>query len=160
MIPDGRGDTSNVEFVLFHIAGVSVLANPIQFRLQLLDAPDGIRSEPLYFNVAKRFLLLLGRHISQHDFADCRAIEGNACPDSRVNSQLFWRIKFLDIHRGHTMSNCQVDGFPGLMIQFLKIWQAEAADIELAQCGLPNREAGNSQMVHTIASTVEKSRSQ
>jgi len=56
------------------------------------------------------------------------------------------------------MPHRQVDGFTRLMIQFLKIWQTEPANIELAKSGLPDREARNSQVVNPVSSTVQKSR--
>jgi len=100
MIPDRRGDATNVEFVLLHIAGVSILLDPVQLCLQLLQASNGIRSQPLEFKLAKHLLLLVFRHIGQHDLADGRAVQRNTCPDPRVNAQLFGRIEFLDINRG------------------------------------------------------------
>jgi hypothetical protein len=44
------------------------------------------------------------------------------------------------------------------MIQFLKIWETEPANIELAKCGLPDRETRNSQVVNPVSTTVQKSR--
>jgi hypothetical protein len=56
------------------------------------------------------------------------------------------------------MPHRQVDGFTGLMIQFLEIWQTEPANIELAKSGLPDRETRNSQVVNPVSTTVQKSR--
>jgi hypothetical protein len=56
------------------------------------------------------------------------------------------------------MPHRQVDGFARLMIQFLKIWLAEAANIELAKRSLPDGETCNSQAVNAVSATVQKSR--
>jgi hypothetical protein len=71
---------------------------------------------------------------------------------------LFGRIEFLDIHRGQAVPHRQVDGFTRLMVQFLKIWQTEPANIELPKSGLPDREARNSQVADRVSTTIQKSR--
>jgi hypothetical protein len=47
MIPDGRRDATDVEFVLLHITGIAVLADTIKFGLQLLQISRGVRRQPL-----------------------------------------------------------------------------------------------------------------
>jgi hypothetical protein len=51
-----------------------------------------------------------------------------------------------------------MDGFAGLPVQFLKVWQAYPANIKLAQRNLADRETRNSQVIHAIAATVQKAR--
>jgi len=45
-----------------------------------------------------------------------------------------------------------------LLIQFVKMRQAEAADIKLAERRLADREASNSKMVNSVSSAVQKAR--
>ena len=56
------------------------------------------------------------------------------------------------------MPHRQVNGFTRLTIQFLQIRQAEAADVELSESGLPNCKARNSQSVNPISTAIQESR--
>ena len=50
-----------------------------------------------------------------------------------------------------------MNGLTRLLVQLLKVGKTEPANVELAQCGLADREAGDSEMVYAVASAVQKS---
>src|ERR1700733_20966 len=158
VIPDGRGDASNVELVFLEIAGVAVFSDTVQFRFQLLKASHRVRRQVLQCQQRQNPFPLLIWHESQHDCAHRRAIQGNRGADARVNAQLLGRIQLLNVNRGQAMPQSQMNRFARLPVQFLKVRQAYLANIELAQSRLADREAGNSQVVQPIPSTVQKAR--
>jgi hypothetical protein len=45
------------------------------------------------------------------------------------------------------MTHREMDGFTGVLVELLKIGQAQPANIELTQRGLANGEAGNTQVI-------------
>src|ERR1700730_2466973 len=157
MIPDRRGNASDVQFVLFEVAGITVLAASMELRFQFLKASDRVRSEPFQIQLAQYLGSLVHWHVGQHDLAHGGAVKRDPGADAGVNAQLLRRIEFLDVHSGQSVPHGQMDSLTRLLVQLLKVGKTEPADVELAQCGLTDREACDSEMVYPVASAVQES---
>ncbi len=55
------------------------------------------------------------------------------------------------------MSHRQMDSLTRLLVQLLEIGKTESANVELAQRGLSDREACDSEVVDAVASAVQES---
>src|SRR5579872_2528503 len=116
MIPDWRSYATNVKFVLFEIAAVTILADALQLNFQFLQASDCIGSETLQFKLGQKPSALIFRHVGQYDLANGGAVKGNGGPDARKNPQLFGGIELFDINRGGAVTHGEMHSFAGLPI--------------------------------------------
>src|ERR1019366_5891858 len=60
-------DTANVQLVFLQVTRVSVLADAEQLRFEFLKISDRIRSQTFQVEFGQNAVLLIFRHISQHD---------------------------------------------------------------------------------------------
>jgi hypothetical protein len=157
MVADWRGDTADVQFVLFKIAGVAILSHALQLGLQLLETPDRVGRHSLQVKLPHHLFPFLFRHKGQHDLAHSGAVQWNGRADPRVNSKLLGRVDLLNIDSGESVANREMNGFASLLIQLQQVGQAEAANIELSQSGLANREACQSEVIDTACIAIQKS---
>jgi tmRNA-binding protein len=49
--------------------------------------------------------------------------------------------------------------FPGLLIEFPQVGQAHAANVQLARSRMPNRKAGDAQMMNTLSIAIQETSS-
>src|SRR6202023_3515271 len=68
----------------------------------------------------------------------------------------FREIPAFDKNSRQAVPHRQMNGFARLLIQFLKIRQAQTPYVELAESCLTNRETGNPQVVNPVAAAVQK----
>src|ERR1700682_1630436 len=73
-----------------------------------------------------------------------------------MNAQWLRRIQLFDINCRQAVPHRQMNGFARLLIQFLKIRQAQTPYVELAESCLANRETCNPQVVNPVAAAVQK----
>ena len=56
------------------------------------------------------------------------------------------------------MPHRQMNGFARLPVQFLKVWQTDAANIELSHSRLADGETRDPQVIHPVSTAVQKTR--
>jgi len=72
-----------------------------------------------------------------------------------VDAKLLGRIQLLDIHGEEAVADRQVNGLARLLVQFLKVGQAESADVELTDSGLANFKASDAKVIHALAAAIQ-----
>lgn len=103
VIVNRRGDTTNMQFVLFQVAGVTLLADSIELGLEFLKIANRVGSKSLERQLRKQRLAFLRGHVGKHDFTCRRAIQGSRRSDARMDPQMFRRIELLDVNGGEAV---------------------------------------------------------
>ena len=157
VIPDGSSYAANVRFMLFEIEGVTGFSYTKKMLLKFRNRSDGVLRQALWFDLREDFLELFLRHVGKKNFSNGRAIERNGSADTRKNSQVFGRVQFFDIDGGIALANSEVNRFASMLIERLQVGETEAANIQLSERGVADGEAGDPQMIFSVAAAIEES---